>query len=315
MRKLLIAGLLILTAAVAAVYITIPAEIKIATATVIQCSPEKLNSCLQDTGIWKRWWPLDKKKEAHAKSVFKNEGIAYQLGTSYRDGASLLLKTSKAIYTTRILLIPYRTDSVAVQWMASFPSSWNPVSRILDYYRAIDMKKNMEQVLGGLKQYADQTRNLYGYPIERTTFTDTILMATRFHTTDYPSTGEVYAAINRLKNFIAAKGAREKDAPMLHVNQLDATHVETMVAICVDREINTEPGIFVSRMVPMKDRFLKTEVTGGPFSIRQAHAAVNSYMEDHFLSQPAIPFEILVTDRSLEKDTSRWKTLIFYPSM
>jgi hypothetical protein len=38
-------------------------------------------------------------------------------------------------------------------------------------------------------------------------------------------------------------------------------------------------------------------------------------MNDHFLSAPAIPFEILITDRSKEKDTTRWKTKIYQPSM
>jgi hypothetical protein len=68
-------------------------------------------------------------------------------------------------------------------------------------------------------------------------------------------------------------------------------------------------------MVPMKDRFLKTGVTGGPLTIKKAHEAIDEYMKDHILSQPAIPFEILVTDRSKETDTSKWKTTIFYPSM
>jgi hypothetical protein len=65
----------------------------------------------------------------------------------------------------------------------------------------------------------------------------------------------------------------------------------------------------------MKDRFLKTEVTGGPFAINSGHIAIGNYMNDRFLSAPAIPFEILVTDRRQEPDTAKWKTTIFHPSM
>jgi hypothetical protein len=68
-------------------------------------------------------------------------------------------------------------------------------------------------------------------------------------------------------------------------------------------------------MVPMKDRFLKTEVVGGPFTIESAHTAIEKYMNDRFLSAPAIPFELLITDRRQEPDTTKWKTTIFHPSM
>jgi len=67
--------------------------------------------------------------------------------------------------------------------------------------------------------------------------------------------------------------------------------------------------------VPMKDRFLTTEVTGGPASIEKARRAIEKYMVDHTLPAPARPFEILVTDRSKVADTAAWKTKIFYPSM
>jgi hypothetical protein len=65
----------------------------------------------------------------------------------------------------------------------------------------------------------------------------------------------------------------------------------------------------------MKDRFLTTDVSGGPVSIEKAHNAIKKYMSDHSLWGPATPFEILVTDRSKITDTAAWKTKIFYPSM
>jgi hypothetical protein len=118
-----------------------------------------------------------------------------------------------------------------------------------------------------------------------------------------------------LRKKIKDAGAIEKDSPMFHVNLIDSTHYQTMIAICVDKEIHGDKDFFVSRMVPMKDRFLSTSVTGGDSTIRRAHEAIENYMDDHFLSAPAIPFEILITDRLAEKDTSKWKTKIFYPSM
>ena len=101
----------------------------------------------------------------------------------------------------------------------------------------------------------------------------------------------------------------------MDTRQIEHSNYETMVAISIDHVIPASNDFFISRMVPMKDRFLETEVTGGTGRIQQAHQAVSKYMIDHALSAPARPFEILVTDRRQEGDTSKWKTLIYYPSM
>src|SRR6266487_3596951 len=107
----------------------------------------------------------------------------------------------------------------------------------------------MHSVMVSLLNFASKTKNIYGFHIERTTFTDTILAATRFSTSTYPAIEIIYNAVNWLKKKIRDEGAIEK------------------------------------------------------------------YMDDHFLSAPAIPFEILITDRNKEADTSKWETKIFYPSM
>src|SRR5262249_50170140 len=137
----------------------------------------------------------------------------------------------------------------------------------------------------------------------------------KFSSSNYPTTEAVYRNIEHLKEKIKQEGAREKDYPMLNVQQIDSNRFETMIAICINREIKNSDNIFTGQMVPMKDRFLKTDVLGGPASVHNAHEAIEYYMRERFLSAPAIPFEILVTDRSREADTAKWKTTIFHPSM
>jgi len=213
------------------------------------------------------------------------------------------------------LILPYSRDSVAVQWQTSFTASINPVMRLMQYFEAFNIKRGMSTVLNSFKEFADETKNIYGFHIERTTFTDSILIATSFSGHAYPSIATIYAAINHLKAMVATAGALEKDYPMLNINKTDSTDYKIMIAICINKEIKTDASSFIRRMVVMRDRFLITDVTGGFSNIQKAHNAINDYMEDHLLSQPGIPFEILISDRSKERDTSRWKTKIVYPSM
>lgn len=102
---------------------------------------------------------------------------------------------------------------------------------------------------------------------------------------------------------------------MLNIERIDSSHYETMVAIPVDKELNEEQNVSTSIMLTMKDRFLFSEVTGGAATIQKAHEAIHKYMLDHVLTAPAIPFDILITDRSKETDTSKWRTAVYFPSM
>jgi len=58
---------------------------------------------------------------------------------------------------------------------------------------------------------------------------------------------------------------------------------------------------------------LITEVKGGPGEIKKAYEQITHYVTDYKRLAPAIPFESMVTDRTVEKDSSQWITRIYYP--
>jgi hypothetical protein len=306
MKNILITLLLVAILIVAGTYIFIPSVIAVSSVRLVKTTAGNVNNSLHDTATWKRWWPGQKD--------FNMDGYDYRLKTALSDGAEIELQSEDRRYQTKLSILPYNNDTVALQWETSFRTGLFPITRLVRYKEAVDVKKSIDTVLKALGNFSASTKNIYGFDIVRTTFTDTILAATKFSSDEYPSVPLIYAAVDKLKEKIAAGGAKEKDFPMLHVNQVEGKY-ESMVAICVDHEVANDNFLFTSRMVPMKDRFLVTGVTGGPWSLTQGHKAVEQYMQDRFLTQPAIPFEILITDRRAEKDTSKWKTRICYPSM
>jgi len=295
-----------------AIYSLIPASITISNTAHANTIQKNIAVCLRDYNVWKKWWPgTDSVETDH----FSYQDYTYKLELPLTDGADIQLDKGGKNFRSRIFVIPHGKDSSWVEWQTAVTSGYNPFQRVACWLQARTIKDNVQPVLDRLVNFASNTANLYGYPIVRTTFTDTILAATKFSTNTYPTTDLIYNAIDQLKTRIRDAGAEEKDFPMLNVQQTDSNRFQTMIAICVNKEIPNGGNVFVSRMVPMKDRFLRTEVTGGPASITNAHDAVRTYMEDRFLSAPAIPFEILVTDRRAQADTSKWKTIIFHPSM
>ena len=248
-------------------------------------------------------------------SRFVYEGFTYKITELLTDGGMIQIKKDDLSLNSRIQTYTKNRDSIIVNWQLNYPTGYNPFTRPFLYRKVSALKKSLPVVFDSLCHFADHTVNIYGFPIQRTTFTEIYLLATRFKSTSYPTTDVLYKAINNLRNYLEKQGAAEKYYPMTNTKQTDSSQYETMIAISIDKKIPVVDDFFISQMVPMEDRFLVTEVTGGPAEIEKAHKAVEKYMSDHSLSSPARPFEILVSERNKITDSTRWITKIFYPSM
>lgn len=313
MKKIALIIISMFIISLSAIFIFFPGKIKISNISLIACIPKNVSTCLESQVNISRWWPQQSFK--NADTLFIYGGCSYKFTQLFTNGATIQLKKKEEEITTKLTTYPSGIDSSIVEWQASFSVGFNPFRRISQYFDAVEIKKNMKDILSKLVSFAVKPENIYGFPIQRTTFTDTILYATRFFTNTYPSVKMIYDHIRELKKKIENAGAMEKDYPMLNVSKRDNNQFGTMIAICIDKKIKADRNYFISMMVPMKDRFLETEVNGGLQSIKNAHQAIEIYMADHTLSGPAIPFEILITDRSKEADTAKWETKIIYPSM
>jgi hypothetical protein len=314
MKKILLAFLVLLILFAILVFFFIPANIIITESRDIQTTSGGFDSCLHKPGKWKQWWP-DQSVTMQADSSFSYKGFTFRLSAPYNDGGTIRIGSGTFSLETRIQSISNGRDSITVNWGVSLPTGNNPFTRFSRYLDAGKLRKSMQVVFDSLCHFAGNNVNTYGFPIERTTFTEVMLIASRFKSTHYPSTELLYNTITQLRQYASSQGATEKYYPMMNTRQVDSTNWETMVAISIDKNIPVSREFFIKQMVQMKDRFLATDVIGGRTTIEKAHMAVEKYMADHSLSGPAIPFEILITDRSKESDSSKWKTRIFYPSM
>jgi len=127
-----------------------------------------------------------------------------------------------------------------------------------------------------------------------------------------PSTEQVYTMVKKLKDYILSQKAGATGNPMLNVFTRDSLSFDVRVAIPVDRRLPDAGEIHYKWMLG-GGNILITEVKGGPEEIKKAYNQVNHYITDYKRLAPAIPFESMVTDRTVEKDSSQWITRIYYP--
>ncbi len=295
---------LLLILCIAFIYACIPSSFTIQVDGGLHCNTAAANRTINYR--WKNMLYL------HSDTAFYLKKYTYQIKEPLYNGSRIIISKSGITYNTLLLLIPLSADSSMIHWKVDVVTNKNPLTKLFTYFNARDLKNNMTEVLQQLQTYLSTTSNVYRYDITHTTLTDTVLVFTKQLSPLPPDEEKVYSLVNKLRSYIKEKKAVETNSPMLNVTNTDSGYL-TMVGIPTNKELPPYNEIVSKRLAPIKDKILTTEVRGGTASIKNAYLQIEQYMTDHSLSAPVIPFELMITDRKEQKDTSKWITKIFYP--
>ena len=97
----------------------------------------------------------------------------------------------------------------------------------------------------------------------------------------------------------------------MNVEKTDSMQFKLMVAVPTNKILQDEGNIFFVRMIP--GSFMSTEVNGGVYTVNHAFSQLQMFMSDYQKTSMAIPFNALITDRTMEPDTSKWITRLYQP--
>jgi hypothetical protein len=315
MRKWLVGVLLAVVLLPGSIYFFIPPVLNLSVSGVIACSLNGVTRNLLDENKWTAWWPRDStvvgKEPDSNSSVLTYNGFTYDVSKLLFNGLELAISQDSLKLHSTINLLHLSNDSVGLVWKAVINSGSNPIKRIQRYRQANNIKNNMLVILNQLKLYLEKGSNIYGVDIREVISKDSTLIATKITTTGYPSTTEIYRLVKNLQDYAATQGARENNYPMLSVRKQPDEKFETMVAIPINKRLKGNGVFFSKRFVPWKT--LMAEVKGGPSLISKAYDEMKTYTNDYQRASMSIPFESLVTDRSIERDTLKWITVICQP--
>lgn len=267
---------------------------------------------LIETNQWNKWWPENgQTKEGN----YAMEGTFYSIDNKTVNSIGLTAERNGQKTMSQLLLIPLRQDSVKLVWenIVSCPS-YNPFKRIACYFDRDVENKKTDKLLQAFKGFMTDSVKLYGVDIHRDRVVDSFLVSTSRNIDSTPTMDLVYKMVDELKNYIKSKKAKETGYPMLNLSQLDTKQWTVRVAIPVDQKLPSEGNISYKWMLG-GGNILTAEIKGGLSTINKALEGMDNYVKDHQLIPPAIPFQSMITDRSKEKDSTRWVTRLFYPVM
>jgi hypothetical protein len=290
--------------AFAAVYLFIPGKIKIYVTVPVKAAMTGVSRLLSNDSNWHEWWP--------GEGTFDLNGKFYIINGHIFNAFDVMIIKEKDSLDSRMNLVLFGDDSMSVDWSLELTTSRNPLRRLLQYKKAKEIRKDLNTILISLKKFAEIPENIYGIVVKKTIVQDSVLISTRRSFDHKPAVQEIGAMIQRLKAYIMQHKALEKNFPMLNVMTIDSSDYEAMVAIPVDRELPAT-GEFAPKVLLKNGNILEAQIQGGPLTIEKAFNELENYRSDHNYTSPAIPFQLLVTDRSKEPDTTKWITKLYYP--
>ncbi len=287
-------------------YLLIPSKITVEGYRTVGTPIEAVNRILLNREAVAKWWP----------GTIENDSVYNYKGTKYSIPERVLLNlpiTNKSeSLSSQITSSPIKDDSCGIQWTYNTISTdYNPINRIHHFFKARNLKIQLDTILNSLCAYISTTKNIYGYTITEGRVKDSSLLSTKKIFTHYPSTAEVYQVIDGLKSYISKNGGIEKEYPMLNITTIAPQQYEVMIAIPMLRDIPSNNVYVIKKMILGK--LLETTVTGGPTAIANGEIALKNYLIDFHRTSPAIPFQMLVTNRMQVSDTTKWVTYVKYP--
>jgi hypothetical protein len=304
MKKILTGLVLLFAILLAAIYLFIPGKLNMEANVTIDAALPGVSRSLSENNSWETWWPAEK--------TFVYDQLVFSIKSKSFNVFEIDIVTGNDTINSRMDLLPGKANSMTLEWNAEQPGSSNPFKRFSRYRRAQKVEKDMAEILTSLQSFMENAGNIYGFDVKMTTVTDSVLISTRRQFGHYPTTIDVNDMIQSLKNYIGQNNASEKNAPMLNIFEIDSTHYEAMTAIPVDRQL-PQTKEFAPKFLLKGGNILEAEIRGGPNTIEKALDEIENYRTDYKFTSPAIPYQLLLTDRMKEKDTAKWITRIYYP--
>jgi hypothetical protein len=292
-------------------YLLIPSDLKVSAFRKAERSIAGTFRSLSKPGDWVKWWPGTIGDGGPSCSDFRSctfafHGSSYVVSGLYYNALAITIQKGNGQFKSQINLVSIEGDTTYLHWEYAIQTGLNPFVRIQRYREALREKANMDSILEHVKNFLGVIANVYGHDIKLIMPKDTTLIVINLKTPAFPTTEDIYRSIHSLREYAVANQARENNFPMLQPNKNTPGAFETFVALSINKALPGKGIILQRRYVPWKDLML--EVTGGDSTIARARMDLDNYILDNQVQVMSRTFESLVTDRSLEKDSSKWVT-------
>lgn len=310
-KKAILTGILIIGAFFAIIYLFIPSVVRVSATQTLALPVQAATRTFSDGVKLKSWWPDS--IPGNGKISFKNFTFRFaKFDISNMLGVTIFKDNQYEDSLSSVLnFLVLGNDSSIINWKCEFKTSLSPIVRVRQFLKFRELKKTMSSILSSFSQYGSNVTNIYGFNIQREKVPDSIVVSEKHEYTYYPGTSEIYASIHSLEEYLRQQNATQSNLPMYNITP-DGNKYKLMTAIPINKEIKESAAQKIKNLL-YHGNILTAEITGGNYCLDNAFKSLTNYIRDYELTPVAISYQVLLTDRQKNTDTSQWKTKICFP--
>lgn len=307
MKKFFFIVIAILIVLIISVYLFIPVKINFTYTIVSNCTESGAERLIINKDLWKKWWPGTKKED----NIYTYKSIDLRIDKVLLNGLETSVLGHNSFAKAYVQVFSTTDSTSKFMWSQTAVLPGNPIERVIQYFKIRNTESEIEDLMNDIKLYFDNEQNIYGFKTAEQKVKDSSLIAIKKTFTHYPSSVEIYDLIKSVRNFISTKGGKVVDYPILNIYESGLSNFKAMIAIPVEKDLLPQGDFELKKM--LLGNIITAEIKGGENTIRKSENELANYIQDYKRVSPAIPYQSLVTDRLMEKDTSKWITRLYYP--
>lgn len=313
MKKIILFFGLIVIVALVSCYVFIPNTLIVSKVIYVESSERIIYDYLLTNKNKKQWWPKNSATDLKSSdsTSFHYHETNFKFFDATFNSSEIIISKGSDDFVGSISIFFEGKNNIKLVCKISIKNNLNPLKRVSNYYKATLIKKDITKILESFGNFIIKEENIYGLKIERSIVKDTLLLTVNKSINHYPSITETYKLVNELEEHAKNNLARKTNSPMFNVVETFRGNFNITIAIPVDKTIAANSEYYVKKMFP--GNILEVEIKGGKNKIDNGFLQMKNYMKDFKLTSPAMPFEMMITDRSVERDTNKWVTKLYYP--
>ncbi len=313
MKKWILILLTFLAILLSVIYLSIPSNISITSTASVNTTDVGTERFLIDESKWQLWWndSVANGNRVQEGNTYSLNGYDFTISNKFYKSVEINISRKDLAINSKLVVLPFTLDSTGLQWTCSLPTSNNPLTKVNTYFEAKALKKNMDSILRNMVNFLSKLENVYGIPIVRDRLKDTLYVTAKKMFPIKPTNKDIYGLIANIQNHVTKNGVKQSGSPIFNITVMDSSHFQLMAGIPVNANLKESEGFAMKYMV--KGSFMISEVVGGEEAINKASQSLQQYFIDFRRTSMAMNFSMLVTDRILQPDSSKWITKLYRP--
>lgn len=274
---------------------------------VVNCTPTAATRIISDFQLWKSWWPGEIKNDS---TVVYNNNI-FVINKILLNGfyCNAIINKMPVFADIQFLSAPNKQSEFIFSYTVNY--TVNPVKRFIQFLQYSDLQEAFTSLNKEVKANLEDVKKVYGFEIKEERVPNAIHVSIKKIYNHYPSNLEIYELIDKLKAYADKNGAKTINHPIYNIFSSDNHQYQLMVAIATDQPIPGNNEFMYKEMV--RGKIIIGKAVGPSRTIDDCIKQVEYFVRDHGRSSPAIQFNRLITDRRIEKDSTKWITTVNYP--